>query len=317
MRNRFLFGNLLNTYPGYADSFEADHGITSLSENVVNERDFLLNIQLDRAYASYTGNLAGNVLQVTAGRQRINWGQTFVWNPNDLFNVYSYFEFDYEEKPGSDAIRIQYYSGAAAGIELAVKFDDSLKATAAGLYRFNRLNYDFQFLGGIAGQEDFVLGAGWSGSLFKGGFRGEGSWFRPIEKKNNEAGIFLMSAGYDYTLKNSLFLQLEGLYNGNDDSLNVIDIAQPGSTEISTKNLFLPGYSVFAALTYPFTPLFSGSLAGIVNFKSNVFFINPTLNISLTENLELTFTAQCIRFYASANSAQNVNFLFGRVKYSF
>ena len=36
----------------------------------------------------------------TAGRQRINWGQTFVWNVNDVFNAYSYFDFDYKERPG-------------------------------------------------------------------------------------------------------------------------------------------------------------------------------------------------------------------------
>ena len=34
-----------------------------------------------------------------------------VWNPNDLFNAFSFVDFDYEERPGSDALRIQKYTG--------------------------------------------------------------------------------------------------------------------------------------------------------------------------------------------------------------
>ena len=56
-------------------------------------------------------------------RQRINWGQTLVWNPNDIFNAYSYFDFDYIERPGSDAIRLQYYPDYSSAIEMAVKAD--------------------------------------------------------------------------------------------------------------------------------------------------------------------------------------------------
>jgi hypothetical protein len=106
-------------------------------------------------------------LQVTAGRQRINWGQTFVWNPNDIFNTYSYFDFDYEEKPGSDAVRVQYFLNPTSAFELAAKLDRQNKATIAGLYRFNKLNYDIQFLSGITDEQDFVAGAGWSGQILK------------------------------------------------------------------------------------------------------------------------------------------------------
>lgn len=31
------------------------------------------------------------------------------WNPNDWFNTYNYFDFDYEERPGTDAIRVRVY----------------------------------------------------------------------------------------------------------------------------------------------------------------------------------------------------------------
>jgi hypothetical protein len=62
------------------------------------------------AYLDYT---AGK-WQFRVGRQRINWGVNLVWNPNDVFNSFSYFDFDYEERPGSDAVRVQYYTGTTS-----------------------------------------------------------------------------------------------------------------------------------------------------------------------------------------------------------
>jgi hypothetical protein len=313
LRNRFLFGNMLTNFPGYNKTFETDKGIVSLSKNLIDEKSYLLNTTIDRLWVQYSNEK----FQVIVGRQRINWGQTFVWNPNDIFNTYSYFDFDYEEKPGSDAVRFQYYSTPTSVIEFAAKENSQKKATLAGLYRFNKWNYDIQFVGGIADEEDFVIGTGWSGQVLKGGFRGEATYFHRMKEFNDTTGIFLASVSYDYTFKNSLFLQLEALYNGNNQSINILSLDQLNSSNINTKNLFLSGYSMFASLTYPITPLVSGSLAGITNFRNKLFFINPTINISLKENLELSFIAQLVRYYEHQTVIQDVNFIFARLKGSF
>ena len=54
---------------------------------------WFLHTMLDRAWIDYTRGK----LQLRLGRQRINWGTNLVWNPNDVFNTFSYFDFDYEE----------------------------------------------------------------------------------------------------------------------------------------------------------------------------------------------------------------------------
>jgi len=313
LRNRFFYGDMLTAFPGYDKTFETDNGITKLTKNIFEEKSFLLNTAIDRAWLQYSTNK----INLTLGRQRINWGQTFVWNPNDIFNTYSYFDFDYEEKPGSDAIRMQYYSGSASVIEFAVKSNNQKKVTAAGLYRFNKWNYDFQFIGGFADQEDFVIGTAWSGQILKGGFRGEASYFHPQENFNDTTGILLASIGYDYTFKNSLFIQFEALYNGNNKSMNIFSLDQLNNNSMSTKNLFLSNYSMFCSLSYPVTPLVSGSLAGIVNTRNKLFFIIPSVNISLKENLELSFIAQILRDYGKQANNQNLNFIFARLKSSF
>jgi hypothetical protein len=313
LRNRLLAGNILTAYPGYNHSFEADQGIIDLSKNLADQKSWLLNTAIDRVWLQYSAEK----FQITAGRQRINWGQTFVWNPNDIFNTYSYFDFDYEEKPGSDAIRVQYYSGPTSVIEFVVKSNERKKATFAGLYRFNKRNYDFQFIGGIADQADLVIGTGWSGQVLKGGFRGELTYFHPLKNLKDTTGIFLASMGYDYTFKNSLFLQVEGLYNGNNQTTNGFMMNPLTNTDMSAKNLFLPGYSMFCSLSYPFTPLVSSSLAGIINPKSKLIFIIPSVNISLKENLELSFTAQILRYTAKTPYGQDLNLIYARLKWSF
>ncbi|HJV77276.1 MAG TPA: hypothetical protein VJ602_02765 [Paludibacter sp.] len=316
LRNRFLFGNMLRNFQGYNKTFEIDNGIISLSKNLIDQSDCLLNTTVDRLWLQYSSDK----FQVTLGRQRINWGQTFVWNPNDIFNSYSFFDFDYEEKPGSDAVRMQYYSSPTSVIELAAKSNNQHKATIAGLYRFNKWNYDLQFIGGVVDQTDMVIGTGWSGQLGSGGFRGEASYFIPTKclSVSDSVGIFLASIGYDYTFKNSLFLQLEVLYNGNNKSTNVFSLDQLSSTNLSAKNLFLPDFSIFFSLSYPISPLVNCSLAGVANPKNELCFIIPSISFSLKENLELSLTSQIIRSLGVSNLAtQNYNFIYARLKQSF
>lgn len=313
LRNRFLSGSMLKDFPGYNKAFETDNGLLDLSENIFDKKSFLLNSSIDRAWIQYTSDR----IQFTAGRQRINWGQTFVWNPNDIFNSYSYFDFDYEEKPGSDAVRMQYYAGPSSVFEIAAKYDKQRKATIAGLYRFNKWKYDIQFLGGIAEQNDFVIGTGWSGQLFDGGFRGEVTFFYPEKNFNDTTGIIIASAGYDYTFKNSMFLQLEALYNGNKNSSNILSPGQFSMSNVNPKNLFLSDCSFFGALSYPVTPLINASLSAITNPKNKMFFAIPSLSLSLKENLELSFTAQLMRYYENNSDMQDLNFIYARLKYSF
>ena len=153
----------------YSEMIGSDHGLVDLSWNILNKQSFFLNTTIDRLWVDFNYGK----FQARVGRQRINWGQTLVWNPNDIFNAYSFFDFDYVERPGSDAIRLQYYPDSSSAFELAVKADYENNITAAALYRFNKWGYDIQFLAGYFNSEDIVAGAGWSGALGSVSFRGE------------------------------------------------------------------------------------------------------------------------------------------------
>ena len=103
LRNRLFTGDLVRLGKDYTGMIGEDDGLVDMSWNVIEKQSFLFNTTVDRLWI----DLNFNNFQVTAGRQRINWGQTFVWNPNDIFNAYSFFDFDYVERPGSDAVRLQ------------------------------------------------------------------------------------------------------------------------------------------------------------------------------------------------------------------
>ena len=209
VRNRLAFGESIKINPTAASDYEKDYGFMNLTTNVFHGNSYLLNTSVDRFWLAYEKDK----WKITLGRQRINWSQTWVWNPNDIFNAYSFFDFDYAERPGSDALRIQYNNSEVSITELALKMNSQNQLTAAGYYKFNKWDYDFQVLGGILNQTDYVVGAGWSGAIKSLAFRGEMSYFRPKSHCEDTTGLFLASIAFDYTLGNSLTLMTEFLYN--------------------------------------------------------------------------------------------------------
>lgn len=91
MRNRLIYGDMVKFIPDYAKSIEADNGFLSfLNNNISDGSSYVLNTTFDRAYLEFNYDK----WLITLGRQRINWGQVFAWNPNDIFNSYSFFDFD-------------------------------------------------------------------------------------------------------------------------------------------------------------------------------------------------------------------------------
>jgi hypothetical protein len=292
MRNRIIVGNNVKLIPGYGDYIARDNGYFDLSWLWAETDSWIGVTQLDRLMLDFT---TGN-LQITLGRQRINWGQTFVWNPNDLFNTYSYFDFDYEERPGSDALRIQYYLGMSSKLELSTSLNSDKKLTSVGLYRFNTGGYDLQFLGGIYTETDYVLGGGWSGSIKGGGFSGEITYFHPMDREEDPDSEVTATIHYDYTFRSSLNLQFEALYNGFGQEDLASGIGDLVFQDLSPKNLFPTQLAFFGSGAYDVTPLFRVMLAGIYGPEGNFYYVGPTLIYSLSNTMELTGVGQ---FYSS------------------
>lgn len=311
MRNRLMFGNLVENFPFYKETVDVDYGLMDLSWIVAQDDAWFMHSMIDRAYLDYSSGK----WQVTIGRQRVNWGVNLVWNPNDIFNTFSYFDFDYEERPGTDAIRVQYYTGVTSSAELVYKPESNRAgSTIAGMYRFSKWDYDFQFLGGKAGY-DWVLGTGFSGDIRGAGFRGELTHFEPSERVSERATVASLSA--DYTFSNSWYIHSSILYNsagkeGKAGGMNVLF-----NSDLSAKQLSFARYSVFGQVSKPITPLFTGSISGIVNPSDHSFYVGPTLSYSLLSNLELMLTGQLFFGEQGTEFGDIGQIGFGRLKWSF
>jgi hypothetical protein len=215
-----------------------------------------------------------------------------VWNPNDIFNTYNYFDFNYIERPGCDAVRVQYYTGMVSSIDLGFKVDFQGKITSAARYKFNKGGYDIQFLGGYM-TGDVVLGGGWAGQIKGAGFNGEFSYFRAAENFADSTGELVGSLGVSYSFSFNLTLDFAGLINTAGTSgpagIGPLFIIR---RELSAKTITRARYSTFGSATYMITPLITGTLAGIWNPTDKSAYIGPSLDFSLTQNISLLGLAQ-------------------------
>ncbi|MCG8409873.1 MAG: hypothetical protein MI739_01145 [Bacteroidales bacterium] len=314
MRNRLIYGDLVKYIDNYKGMLSEDNGLLNfLTNNFVSGSSYVFNSTFDRAYIEYSLNK----FVFTLGRQRINWGQAFAWNPNDIFNSYSFFDFDYEERAGSDALRVQYYPNYTSIVETAIKIDKRNNITAAALYRFNKWSYDIQFIAGIIDSSDYVIGSGWSGNIKNLGFNGEVSYFHPQENSTDSLGIVIFSVGLNYMFSNSLNVSIETNYNG---FFNQIDINRFGDLYFAPLSVKTTSYSKFswlAQISYPIHPLLNGSIAVMyLPSLSNGYFLMPSLSCSVCENLEFALYGQIFEGTLKGNY-DKMTTLFMRFRYSF
>lgn len=309
-RNRLFIGDMVRTGPGYAENTGNDEGLADMSWNVLNEQSFFLNTTIDRLWV----DLNYGKFQARVGRQRINWGQTLVWNPNDIFNVYSYFDFDYVERPGSDAIRLQYYPNYSSAFEIAVKSNYDNKVTGAALYRFNKWGYDFQFLAGYFNSEDFVAGTGWSGAIRSVSFRGEATWFQPAKNFSDTTGTVIFTIGFDKAFANNSMTQMQVMYCNKPADILSFGSIYKGT--MSTRELAFSKFSAFGSYSYPVTPLFNVSLSAMWFPDLKGYYAGPSLDLSVAENVDMSLYWQHFEL-SNSEPKTRINMCFLRAKISF
>jgi hypothetical protein len=288
-RNLLNYGQLVqDSYPLYPKIATIDNGLVDMTCLWAMDTSYFTYSTLDRL------NLKWRIrkFEMTVGRQRINWGINLVWTPNDIFNSFNYFDFDYVERPGCDAVLMEYFTGMASSVQYAFKMDSQDRITSALMYRFNRWNYDFQFLGGVM-TDDAVIGAGWSGDIKGAGFNGEASYFRDLDNFSDTTGVLVGSIGVNYTLKKGLFMHASYLFN-SAGTTGPAGWGVPFTLflDINAKNFTLARHSIFGQLSYPITPLIKADVSSIFNPNDKSGFVGPSLDISLTDNVSFFVIGQ-------------------------
>jgi hypothetical protein len=310
IRNRFVTGDMVRLDPAYIPGLSADPGWADLSWNVSKGNSYVLNMMIDRAYIDFT---AGS-LQIRAGRQRINWSQALIWNPNDIFNTYSFFDFDYAERPGSDALRVTYSTGPASSVEAAVKIDGINRITAAALGRLSLLNTDLQLLAGVTDDEYFTAGTGFSGSIGSVSVRGEATLFSPFGESAGEKNNIIATLGIDKTFSDKVTTLAQVMYSNNPPELTGFTDLYGGG--LTARQLAFSKFSAAAQVAWTPVPLLNISFAAIWFPDLDGFYAGPSVDFSLAENVDLTILWQ--HFNSTISELETrLNLGFMRFRYSF
>lgn len=315
MRNRLLFGDSLEI-PDYDELLTSDPGYFDLSFNWLNRNDAIGNTTFDRLYFDWRSS----GWEVRLGRQRINWGMATLWNPNDLYNVYSMFDFDYEERPGTDAILINQTLGWASKVEGVWGFGKDWDDTSlACRYRFNTSGYDIHVIGGKQ-NIDLVIGTGFTGSLKGGGLNGELTYFNPYQDEwegadQNETMVATLETDYSVAGTQNLTWKASVLFisDPEDPGSALIFLNQP----LTAKTLSFTRWTGYGEIAFDITSL-SRQMIGSSIYDDGSWYSIATNTYSLADDWQLMLVWQ--HFDGTTESLfgeDPTDMIFGRIRWSF
>jgi len=327
-RIRGIYGETVRNTSNYIDQIKSTRDFARLDAVLWNRKSTVGYAEIDRLWFDYTKNK----FQLTAGRQRIAWGTSWVWNPIDIFNPYSVLDFDYEEKPGVDALRVQYYTSAVSKVELSIKPGKSESdRIIGGLCSLNAGEYDFNLIAATRNQR-WILGGGWVGDIHDAGFRGEFTVSKNFTDQDEYIGDFVSGfpsyryAGTynkpvvsfvlsgDYTFPNSFYVHTEVLHNSNGKT---DDILVYQTQALENGMLTAAKWSIYQEFAYEISPLMRGSVFCLFNPNDKSSVVVPSLNYSICTNLDLMAICLLFNGKTATEYGDYGKTILLRVKYSF
>lgn len=302
LRNRVFFNDI--------PSIQGDDGLVNMSYFIVREDNFVFNSMIDRLWLKYQKDK----IEISIGRQRVNWGVNTIWNNNDLFNAYNFIDFDYIERPGSDVVRFIYTGDNLSSFEIVYMPNERKGYALAGLYKLNSFGYDFQLLAANY-FNDIVLGGGWAGNIKNAGFKGELSYF--FDKENIENSLSF-SSSLDYSTKNGFYFLGSYLYNSNGmNESNFLSLININANVLSPKNLMPSKHSYLLQVNKPISPPLNVSINLLYGKGIKLLYVSPSLSYDISSNLD---AGVIVQYFYLDNFGDFKNLLKGyylQIKYSF
>ena len=300
-RNRMMFGDL--------QTIQSDGGLVDMSFYIFNEKNFILHSMIDRLWIKYQKNK----LEISLGRQRVNWGINTIWNSNDLFNAYNFIDFDYIERPGSDVLRMIYSGDNLSSFEFIYMPKRSGRNIYAAMYKLNKIGYDFQFLAANY-FDDLVLGGGWAGNIKNAGFKGELSYFI----NNNFNNTLSLSTSLDYSFKNGYYLLGSYLHNSEGSNtpglLNFINITD---NVLSPKNLMPSKNSYLLQMSKSISPPLNSSLTIMYGSGINFLFLSPNISYDINDKFDVGIIGQLFFMEDSGTLTNLLRGIYLQMRFSF
>ena len=254
---------------------------------------------LDNAYIK----LSFKQFDLTVGKQQISLGTGYVWNPLDVFNIKDVLDPTYEQ-PGHNAIRLDVTLGSIYTVTTLFSPEDNWENSAKLLQFKGRIShfdfslnaiektwcfhdykqFDFESMNFLEMPERRrLLGASTAGELFGLGVWAEYAynWMKISED------FYELVVGTDYTFDFQTYLMIEYYRN----TLGKTDYTQYNLNDwmrlLATEQKAISRDQVYLFIQHPATDLLNIGLSTIYGLSDNSFALVPTLNYSLSDNVEI------------------------------
>lgn len=254
---------------------------------------------LDNAYIK----MAFKHLDLTVGKQQISLGTGYVWNPTDVFNIKDVLDPTYEQ-PGHNAVRIDVPLTFVYTLTALYSPEDTWR-NSAKLIRFkgriSHFDYSFIAIEKLWRFHDYtqydventsfpelpekrqLLGASTAGELL-----GLGVWAEyGYNKMENSKDFYELVVGSDYTFDFQTYMMIEYYRNtiGKTDykQYNINDWMRFFAMEQKA----VSRDQIYIFIRHPATDFLSLGLSSIYSISDNSLALVPTLNYSLSENVDI------------------------------
>jgi len=307
-RTRWIWGDQVRMTTDHSKMLRNQQEWMNLSVTWKEQDDWVLHTNTERLWIEYTKGR----WNLRAGRQRINWSMTTTWNPADLFNTYNFLDVDYEERPGSDAVLVQYNIKPLSQIEIAIDpGKTNHQRIIAMRYTFHSGKTDHQVILGSY-RNRMTIGTAWAGSIGETGWKGEMQYFG---RSRTDGQRLNMCMEADHAFHNGWYVQAAYLWNssGISDKMQEADslIISPTPLQLMpTRN------NITVHIMKELTPLFSTQCSIVYAPGTNLLLLLPRLQYSLGKDLDADLVWQS--FFTERNRFQSVGHAgFIRLRWSY
>ena len=304
--NELLLGDYIDTQQFSTQKRQTSTGYIDLEDEYLDQSDIYARHLLYRAYISYTMN----DISLRLGRQRIAWGTALLWNPMDILNPLNPIQLEREERPGVDALLMDWDYNALSRLSLvAARHDEGEESSYAVRWRSHLGQFDFALMSGQFRNDD-VTGFDFAGQIEQIGIRGEFTRNSTITY-----GVYnRLVVGADYTFANTLSISIEYYFNGQgardkDD----YDITRWLSGDLQG----LARHYIGTFIGYDLTPIFRWDNYIIINLDDNSSFVFPGLDYSLSDNLDLSVGVQLYNGSEDSEYGQLQNIYYTQLQWFF
>jgi hypothetical protein len=286
-------GKLLKEYPPFSFLVFNRYDWLDLTHTWEDGSRALVFSRLDKAYLEYHKGR----MTIRAGRQLINWGQTIVWNVNDLFNTFTLINMDDMLKQGSDAIRLSFYPAPTSVVEMAAKLNNYNELTAAVMGRTNVKGIDLQLQTGLVEDKDWMIGGALTGHIDKLGLRSEWAWYTRIDTGREVKDTWLIAMGAEFVFPNNLILQSELLYNSLDQTDPAALFSRLVSVSFNPRVRSVSKWSLACNAAYIINPSLSLWLAfaWMPDYEAATF--SPAMQFKINDHLDFSLNAMYLQGY--------------------